>query len=1100
MFWKLLLTTSLLTGLVNGYNLETRLPLYKQGVDGSTFGFSVALHKTRSQHKSTLENSLLVVGSPTAAALDSQPNTVNPGGIFYCPITTNHNDCSRVDMDKGESVKSDNKTGQWLGVSLKSQGEGKLILTCAHRHTVRTDTGQSETERLCGKCFLLNGTDRNELQELPHEDISDIFTASPCDSMHSDDTTEKSTFAYTQAGTSVSINDDEYLLGGPGAWSWAGAMFEFPFKLEKTDAILDYFGEDSSTTMVKTPGCSSVELAREVVKCENIPLRRDSYMGFSVTISRAMGSLRGGESIYIAGAPNGNQKGAVVLYTKKDIAGSSVLTPILQDVVYGEHIGSSFGFSVAVSDLNGDGLDDLIVGSPQYYQYSSEGKYGGAVYIYINKKFTRFSAIEPQKLVGPLDSFFGYTVTPLGDIDQDGYNDFAVSAPYDKPNGKIHIYRGSERGVIEESQMIDGADYTNLTGGMTGFGISLSSNMDIDNNRYPDLLVGTLQDQAILFRARPIITVNATLTTSTQLLDLRNPNCDYEGKVVSCFNLRYCFIYHSRHEEFTEEIRLRYSIVLDSERQESNLMSRIRFSSPQGESTITDVVIVPRAGEAYCPAGGHQIFFHGSSKDQLTAMKIEFEFSLEQDGDEVTPEEPGGPVFQMINDPILDADYQSLKIATVAIANGCGDDGCQSNLQISGSLPPEILVGGHEVVILKVDVSNDAEEAHQAKLSIKLPPRVIYEHFVVTESSGADISCFTTKRGASTFVDCALGNPYEGKSRDSLEIHLNVSALTADTKEIEVDVTAETSSVNPEIPLLPLKSKVLLHQELLLSSYGNPQQVRFHNVPVKGESAMRSTDEIGPQISFTYIIKNDGYKAATGVILNVNIPYEIKNGKWLLYPEHTKVHAGAERKAGNCSQDLVNPLDLSVSGQSAVARKKREATASEELPDQQPLLDGKTAEFIYHATLSCKSGTARCSNVKCYVDPIQPGATVSVHIQSRVWNYTILEEYIHHDLIYVITEANLTNVDSNVVMGDHATPQTIRTTVDHAFFDEDQGPVFPWWYILIGILAALLFYCIVVYLLIKCGFFKRKKFRQERDSDRGSLVKEDQSQIDEEKI
>ena len=54
----------------------------------------------------------------------------------------------------------------------------------------------------------------------------------------------------------------------------------------------------------------------------------------------------------------------------------------------GEEIGSSFGFSVAAVDLNADGLDDLIVGAPQFYE--NEGKYGGRVYIYINSRIPKF--------------------------------------------------------------------------------------------------------------------------------------------------------------------------------------------------------------------------------------------------------------------------------------------------------------------------------------------------------------------------------------------------------------------------------------------------------------------------------------------------------------------------------------------------------------------------------------------------------------------------------------------------------------------------------------------------------------------------------------
>lgn len=67
-----------------------------------------------------------------------------------------------------------------------------------------------------------------------------------------------------------------------------------------------------------------------------------------------------------------------------DNLGETVLLPEYSESVVGEGISSSFGYSIELTDINGDGLDDLIVGAPQYYQYSDEGKYGGAVYVYIN--------------------------------------------------------------------------------------------------------------------------------------------------------------------------------------------------------------------------------------------------------------------------------------------------------------------------------------------------------------------------------------------------------------------------------------------------------------------------------------------------------------------------------------------------------------------------------------------------------------------------------------------------------------------------------------------------------------------------------------------
>ena len=96
---------------------------------------------------------------------------------------------------------------------------------------------------------------------------------------------------------------------------------------------------------------------------------------------------------------------------------------------------------------------------------------------------------------------FGFSLASLGDIDKDGYGDFAVGAPYGGAEGEggVYIYRGSRAGVREApDQVIAGTDVRN---NIRSFGFSLAGGTDMDSNLYPDLVVGAAHsNQAVLLR------------------------------------------------------------------------------------------------------------------------------------------------------------------------------------------------------------------------------------------------------------------------------------------------------------------------------------------------------------------------------------------------------------------------------------------------------------------------------------------------------------------------------------------------------------------------------------------------------------------------
>ena len=128
--------------------------------------------------------------------------------------------------------------------------------------------------------------------------------------------------------------------------------------------------------------------------------------------------------------------------------------------ITGQQLGAYFGYCIAVADIDGDKRHDVIVGAPLYTNYANtEGKYEtGRVYVYYQanrprNSFRRFDVLDGGEVS---KSRFGLSVTALGDINLDGYNDIAVGAPYDGANekGAVYIYHGSSKGIRTKASQV----------------------------------------------------------------------------------------------------------------------------------------------------------------------------------------------------------------------------------------------------------------------------------------------------------------------------------------------------------------------------------------------------------------------------------------------------------------------------------------------------------------------------------------------------------------------------------------------------------------------------------------------------------------------
>ena len=252
-----------------------------------------------------------------------------------------------------------------------------------------------------------------------------------------------------------------------------------------------------------------------------------------------------------------NGTGQVLLFTKRSTSdkrtyfgrltdgGNSKSSPILvkELVIDGEQFASSFGYTLAVLDLNGDKQLDLVVGAPFYYN-SKLSHAGGAIYVYLNKDGQGPTTKYDQQILGNSESRFGFSLANLDDINKDGYQDLAVGSPYDVDGGSVYIYLGSENGLnLNPVQTIRASDIPNDLPNLKSFGYSLSGGIDLDENGYPDLLVGAYEsDSVILLRTRPIIDIETSVGGKLENIDPTQAGCDEDrNSKLTCFGINVCF-------------------------------------------------------------------------------------------------------------------------------------------------------------------------------------------------------------------------------------------------------------------------------------------------------------------------------------------------------------------------------------------------------------------------------------------------------------------------------------------------------------------------------------------------------------------------------
>ncbi|XP_067832791.1 integrin alpha-7-like isoform X1 [Heptranchias perlo] len=1041
----------LLAARGSAFNLETTNTIAKEGERGSLFGFSVALHKQTSPDA----QSWILVGAPQARA-QSQQFANRTGGLFACPIITEDDECDQVNIDNDVDLRRESKENQWLGVTVKSQGIGGKVVTCAHRYEVRQRVNQpAETRDMIGRCYVLS-------QDLKIRDELDGGDWKFCEGRAQG----HQRFGYCQQGIAAGFTpDDHYILfGAPGTYNWKGNV-----RTELFSHSLVHLGiyDDG-------PYEAGDERKQEA---ELVPVPANSYLGFSVDSGK--GLTRWNELSVVSGAPRANHTGAVVILRKK---GVNRLAP--EHILWGEELGSSYGYSVATVDLNSDGWMDLVVGAPYYFDRKEE--IGGAVYVYTNQA-GRWNKVRSVRLNGTKDSLFGLAVANIGDINQDGFEDIAVGAPYDG-QGKVYIYHGNNFGLnVVPAQIIEGE-----TVGVTKFGYSIAGGLDIDDNFYPDMVVGSLSDSAVLFRACPVINVTNYVYIEPQEIDLESENCRHVSGI--CIDVRACFLYRSKPESYNPSIVLGFTIEADSlevdgQRRRPPRVSFLKRKPSDPENQYNGEVVLRKQNEIYCINVTMKL--QENIRDKLRPIPVMLTYMIKE-----VKRKKKQAERQLANlMPVLNAQVSNTFRDEVNFQReGCGPDKiCQSNLQMKYSFGTRVgddvfqplpldeqgqqlfSLSDQKDITLEITVTNipsdprnptkDGDDAHEAELSANFPDTLSFSAF--RSSQDKNLVCVANPNGSR--ADCELGNPMKRNAEVTFYLILSTSRITIETTILPLILQLTTSSEQPDLNPVTASAHVMIVLPLSLSGFVTPYHV-FFGGDIVGESAMSEEEDVGSKVEYELTVLNTGkvLKTFSSAFLNIRWPYEISNGKWLLYP--MKVEFDGDENTQCTPVHAVNPLNLPFSDNNRVKRNTERAQGDDAGQHQSVAHQTEAKKSL---TLDCEQGTAHCVVFQCLLQILD--TSTRVKISARLWNSTFLEEYASLSAIHLIIHADISVKSSirNLKVKKAAAQVTLPIYPEKASVGYGGAP---WLIILISVLAGILVLALIVFLLWKCGFFKRSRY------------------------
>lgn len=1014
-----------------GYNVDTEFYiLYQKGPEGNYFGYSVGLLENAHGHWA-------LITAPRANSSSVRLQSLHqPGALFRCGIPTSGDvsQCEEIEVDSEGNVPHranrfssgalyvNKRDDMWLGVSLDVQNVSKdnNVVVCGHlwkNNVPRSGYYPS------GACYVLNS-------DLNPSIVNKIV---PFLDKGADNERTPLYYERAQAGTSAAFSEDglSLLLGSPGYKSWKGTFVSYHL-----DPTMEYQQLDD-------PIIPDVQFVRPSA----------AYMGYSIT----SGKFFGDRTIYRAvGAPrDGNYRGRV--YISLPLS-KNRLTLDVVGTIEGKQTGEYFGASVSGIDLNGDSLTDLLVGAP-FHSHESGGD-EGKVYVYLGtKQKTSFQSYDLYGENKP-NARFGTCIGNIGDLNQDGFNDVAIGAPYEDEKGAVYIYHGGNKGNPNTYAQRISAE--KISPQISGFGISISRGLDIDGNSYPDILIGAYANSsAVLLRTYPVIYLMSSLTFDIPKIDMNISAC---GGKLPCVNVTYCLTYSGRHVPFSLEFQT--ELRIDVGRRRDPAASR-GFFLPDGQTKPQ--TSISRRIQVHAEPNGNcfieTAYIYKNISDVITPILFLLSCDLDRNAT-VSCQSNGFPK----DCPVIDSTSPTTLTERIGFKIDCKDT-CQANLNIEAVVAgnPEkrtLIIGQNDSLTLDVIVRNVGEPAYVTEVFISLPPET-----PLVKYDPCEMGRNQREEYVNTTLTCKFRNPLKNGETANIQIIIDLKNIPAGTSSLPVYFRATTVSDDIDKSNNELTLSINFEAAANVNITGNPENPRIpqaeenrtvsvtHNYYVKyyGPSPVDKIDinlyvpsSINGENGTVTFLTLNGFVSDSGEILTkCNVNFTNMGSK--SYDEDEQPESGSETLDAN----------LSANNSHHITKRSAEKSAADSTTKERK-------DYI----LNCE--TAICDVIRCNASPFRSGQKSIKLVLTFQINLGVLSTVMKAwKSIQFITKGEISMGGVKMLSNIYRNETTVETEMFRLV--PPIAPEVENWIIFASIGVGLLVLLIILIILIKIGFFKRKQ-------------------------